>query len=70
MLRQLRKDIYELASNEQPTGKIVATGFETLDEIDNDTNFILGVGIQKVGHLVKAEQIYEDIVLDNQYFKE
>lgn len=68
VLRQLRKDIYELASNEQPTGKIVATGFETLDEIDNDTNFILGVGIQKVGHLVKAEQIYEDIVLDNQYF--
>lgn len=68
ILRQLRKDIYDLANSSQVSDRIVATGFENLDDISKIKQFILGIGVAKNGHLIKAEQLYEDIVLDNQYF--
>ena len=68
VLRYLIKDIYELANISKPTEKIVATGFENLDDISEAEQFILGVGVSKNGHMIKAEQLYEDIVFDNQYF--
>jgi hypothetical protein len=64
----LRKDIYELANSANPTERIVATGFENLDDISEAGQFILGVGVAKNGHFIKAEQLYEDIVFDNQHF--
>lgn len=69
VLRELRKDIYSLVLEEDSAPKIVATGFEKIDEIKEDTQFVLGIGVSnRNGHLVKAEQIYEDVVLDNQFF--
>ncbi len=68
ILRQLRKDIYDLANSTKASERIVATGFENLDDISKIKQFILGVGVVKNGHLIKAEQLYEDIILDNQYF--
>jgi hypothetical protein len=68
ILRILRKDIYELANSANPTERIVATGFENLDDISEAGQFILGVGVAKNGHFIKAEQLYEDIVFDNQHF--
>jgi len=68
VLRHLRKDIYELANSSKPTERIVATGFENLEDISDAEQFILGVGVVKNGHMIKAEQLYEDIVFDNQYF--
>lgn len=68
VLRHLRKDIYELANSSKPTERIIATGFENLEDISEAEQFILGVGVAKNGHMIKAEQLYEDIVFDNQYF--
>lgn len=68
ILRQLRRDIYEMANNVQTLDKIVAVGFENLDDITKIKQFVLGVGVAKNGHIIKAEQLYEDIVFDNQYF--
>lgn len=69
IIRELRHDVYELANETRPTGKIIATGFENLDKIEEGNMFILGVGVRNFnGHLVKAEQIYEDTVFDNQFF--
>lgn len=68
ILRDLRKDIYELANSTKTTDRIVATGFENLDDIENVGKFVLGVGVVKNGHMIKAEQLYEDVVFDNQYF--
>lgn len=69
VIRKLRKDIYEMTQVNIPTSAIVATGFENIDKIDENTNFILGVGVSNVaGHYIKAEQIYEDVILDNHYF--
>lgn len=68
ILSLLRKDIYELADSTKPTDKIAATGFEHLDDISKVEQFILGIGVAKNGHMIKAEQLYEDIVFDNQYF--
>ena len=67
ILRRLRQDIYNLALEETPKGNIVASGFEHLDKLTPDTNIILGVGVTGNGHLIKSEQLYEDIVRDNQY---
>lgn len=68
ILRYLRRDIYELASSVQTSDRIVAVGFENLDNISKIKQFVLGVGVVKNGHIIKAEQLYEDIVFDNQYF--
>lgn len=68
VLRHLRKDIYELANSTKPTERIIATGFENLEDISEAEQFILGVGVAKNGHMIKAEQLYEDVVFDNQYF--
>lgn len=68
ILRYLRRDIYELANSSKPTEGIVATGFENLDTLNAADQFILGIGIGKNGHMIKAEQLYEDLVFDNQHF--
>ena len=68
VLRHLRKDIYELANSSKPTERIVVTGFENLEDISDAEQFFLGVGVVKNGHMIKAEQLYEDIVFDNQHF--
>lgn len=68
ILRHLRRDIYEMANSVQTSDKIVAVGFENLDNVSKIRQFILGVGVAKNGHIIKAEQLYEDVVLDNQYF--
>lgn len=68
ILRQLRRDIYEMANSMQTSDKIAAVGFENLDDVSKIKQFVLGVGVAKVGHIIKAEQLYEDIVFDNQYF--
>lgn len=68
VLRQLRRDIYEMANSTQVSEKIVAVGFENLDDVSKIKQFVLGVGVAKIGHIIKAEQLYEDIVFDNQYF--
>lgn len=69
VLRELRKDIYSLVIDADHSTKIIATGFENIDKLQEDSHFVLGVGVSTGnGHLVKAEQIYEDIILDNQYF--
>jgi hypothetical protein len=68
LLQQLRKDIYELANSSNPNEKIIATGFENLERLEEAKQFVLGVGVARVGHIVKAEEIYEDIVFDNKYF--
>ena len=68
ILRNLRRDIYEMANSVQTSDKIVAVGFENLDSVGKNKQFILGVGVVKNGHIIKAEQLYEDIVFDNQYF--
>lgn len=70
VLRKLRQDIYTLATNTDPKGSgIVAVGFENIDKIDENTNFIIGVGVSKTGYTgLKADEIYEDIILDNKYY--
>ena len=70
ILRKLRHDIYKLAKEEDDNAStIIATGFEHLDNLDHCKHFIVGVGIANMGYKrIKAERIYEDIVLDNNYF--
>lgn len=68
ILRHLRRDIYEMANSVQTSDKIAAVGFENLDNVSKIKQFILGVGVAKNGHIIKAEQLYEDVIFDNQYF--
>lgn len=64
----MRKDIYSLANSTTVSDKIVATGFENLDDISKINQFVLGVGVSNHGHMIKAEQLYEDVIFDNKYF--
>lgn len=68
ILSTLRRDIYELASSSKPSRNIVACGFEHLDDINKAGHFVLGIGVAQNGHVIKAEQLYEDIIFDNKYF--
>lgn len=67
VLRRLRRDIYNMVQEKSPSERIVATGFEDLESIPSDTNLILGIGVSQPGHLIKAEQLYEDVIRDNKY---
>lgn len=74
VLRQLRKSIYTLVEAEQPGGDrlFVQTGFDGLEELPEDKAFVVGVGTTSAlaegyGRLINAEELYEDVVLDNQY---
>ena len=75
ILRQLREDIYNLAidyanKNFSNTNKIDAVALQNIDELPEDKNIILGVGvITERGYCsIKAKDIYEDIVLNNKYY--
>ncbi|MDY3059233.1 MAG: SIR2 family protein [Fusobacterium sp.] len=69
VLRTLKKEIYSLVETENPKGKIVATGFDTIEKFNDDMELIASLGVAcRHGHLIKANQIYEDLVFDNQYF--
>lgn len=69
LIRKLKKEICSLVETEPINGSIVATGFENINNLDDMNQFVISVGASiKHGHMIKAEKIYEDIVLDNQYF--
>ena len=68
VLRQLRRDIYDMAKEDTPNTKIVAADFEQLDELPADVSYVLGVGVKNNGSIVKAEHLYVDAVLGNQYY--
>ena len=44
-----------MANSVQTSDKIVAVGFENLDNVGKNKQFILGVGVVKNGHIIKAE---------------
>ena len=73
MLRRLKNDIYELVLTNKATGNIRVIGLEDDDKLDQ-VEVVVGVGVlsefgQK-GYLgVSADEIYEDIVLDNGEFE-
>ncbi|MDA8084545.1 MAG: SIR2 family protein [Nitrospiraceae bacterium] len=71
MLRRLKQDIYELVLTNKPTGKIRTINLE--DEKLEDVEVVIGVGVladfgQKGYSGITAEELYSDVVLDNQDF--
>ena len=47
ILRQLRKEIYELAVISNPASKIYAIGFDELDKLSEDSQLLLSIGVHK-----------------------
>lgn len=70
VMRQLRKDIYEMVKkNNGSSQRIVATGFEGIEQLREDDKIIIGVGTNNnAARVIKAEEIYEDVILDNKFF--
>ncbi|MDY5050979.1 MAG: SIR2 family protein [Candidatus Mucispirillum faecigallinarum] len=70
ILRQIRKEIYELAKISNPVSKIYATDLNNIDDIPDDSNLMLSVGVYKTGYgkSVKGDMLYEDIVFNNKSF--
>lgn len=70
ILRELRKQIYQISEETDPTSKVTVTGFSGLEKIPDDQKVIIGLGRvnSKVpGSIVTADMVYRDVVLDDQY---
>ena len=69
ILRQLRQDIYSLVDKNKSTEKILVTDFKNIDNIQEYKQVVIGVGMKEYTTvkptLIKAEEIYEDVILDN-----
>lgn len=70
ILRQIRKEIYELAKITNPVSKIYAVSLNNIDEIPEDSNLMLSVGVynNEYGKSVKGEMLYEDVIFNNKAF--
>lgn len=69
VLRGLKKDIYELVTSDDPKEKIKVIGLEEAENY-KDIEVVMGVGVltdyAKKGYSsIKAVEIYEDVILDN-----
>lgn len=69
VLRNLKKDIYDLVKTENTVEKIKVVGLEKIDKYEN-LDIVLGVGISKEygkkGYsAIKAVDLYKDLILDN-----
>ena len=72
VIRDLRKSIYEMVDGEEPSGSLVVeASFSDLERIPEGQSLLLGVGVANAtvghGHVIKAELLYRDIVLDDEY---
>lgn len=72
MLRNLKKDIYDLVLTNEPTEKMKVVGLEDDDKLEN-VEVVIGVGViselgKKGYETFTAEEIYKDIVYDNRNF--
>ena len=72
ILRELKENIYDLVTTNDPCDKLKI--MLPLDQLDNynDVEFVIGVGISKLVEAAyssfSAEDIYKDIIFDNKKF--
>lgn len=74
LLRNLKKDVYDLVLTNEPGTKMKVVGLEEDDKLD-EVEVVIGVGVLsefgKKGYLgLKASEVYKDIVLDNGNFED
>jgi hypothetical protein len=71
-IREIRSDIYNLASHIDPSREIVLAGVDNaLASLPDTKKAILGIGIvgEEFGMPITAQDLYEDVVLDNKHFQ-
>ncbi|MHC6180936.1 SIR2 family protein [Clostridium sp. JNZ X4-2] len=69
VLRRLKKEIYDLVINNEPTTKMKVVGIEDDENLDN-IEVVIGVGVLsqfgKKGYCgLKVEEIFKDVLFDN-----
>lgn len=64
LLQRLRQDIYKMATETEAIEKVVSIDFAELDNIPDDIHFVIGIGTSS--HIFTAEEVYKDIILNNQ----
>lgn len=73
VMRELRRNIYSMVESSSPQDRIVVQGgFDDLDELEEGTSFIIGIGTASQmstfhGHMIKAEILYQDTVFDDKH---
>ena len=72
ILRELKENIYDLVTTNDPTDKLkIMLPIDQLDNYDN-VEYVIGVGISHAAELAygtfSAEEIYRDIVFDDKQF--
>lgn len=69
-IREIRGDIYALASRVDPRAKVVVAGVDAaLDSLPEDKEVVIGIGLAAgIGRPITVHELYEDSVLDNKHF--
>lgn len=72
LLRDLKKQIYEFVVDADDKQKINVSSLSGLDRLPEDAEIIIGIGSPsskdvRYGHVVTAEQLYRDVILDDDY---
>ena len=69
-IREIRGDIYALASRVDPRAKVVVAGVDAaLDTLPEDKEVVIGIGLAAgIGRPITVAELYEDSVLDSNHF--
>ena len=69
-IREIRGDIYTLASRVDPRAKVVVAGVDAaLDTLPEDKEVVIGIGLAAgIGKPITVTDLYEDSVLDDKHF--
>ena len=69
-IREIRGDIYKLASRVDPRAKVVVAGVDAaLDSLPDDKEVVIGIGLAAgTGKPITVSELYEDSILDDKHF--
>lgn len=65
VLRQITQQLYEAAYSGGKAQSIVFSDLENMDELPQDAEIVVGVGVKGYGKSVASEDLYEDILFHN-----
>ena len=65
VLRQITRQLYEAAYSGGDAQSVVFSNLESMDELPQDAEIVVGVGIKGYGRLVASEDLYEDVLFGN-----
>lgn len=68
VLRQITQQLYEASYTGGEATQVVFADLQDLDELPQDKEIVVGVGIKNYGRVVKLEDMHVDVLFENKHF--